>query len=379
MTLLLSPTTGRALEPDTSHSLRDGAERWPVVDGIPYLRFGREAMVREVLACLDSGNREHALVLLLADQDDWWRGPVAEAGALRDLVREASNLTLREAMALLSWGPVADYFAHRWSDPTFLAGLGLLQAHWPAPGAAFELACGIGHYLRALTGLGVRATGVDVVFAKLWVARHWVAPGAELCCFDASWSWPVSARRFDLVACHDAFYFLEPKTEILARMRALRSPRGVLALSHVHNKDWPNLSAGNAVSASELAALFPAAAVYDDAELTTSVVERRAPRSAMPAALTGVEAFSLAEGDHLDVARPATGPLCLPAEGRVLRRNPVYDAEGRVAWPSERYAREYGPRATYPEQSNCSLTEVLCAGNAERALRRELVDLPECW
>jgi SAM-dependent methyltransferase len=249
--------------PDTPHSLRDASGgRWPVIDGIAFTRASRPELAAEALARLDAGDHDGALVLLLADQDDWWHGATADESALRALLRDRERLTLREAMVHLAWGPVGDYFAHRWSDPTFLAGLALMEAHWTAPQSAFELACGIGQYLRALGQRGVACTGADVVFAKLWVARHWVAPEAELICLDAAvMPWPLGplgkARHFDLVACHDAFYFLEPKGPILDRLRLMAGDEGWLAIGHVHNRDWPNLSAGSAVSAGELAALFP--------------------------------------------------------------------------------------------------------------------------
>jgi SAM-dependent methyltransferase len=379
---------------DTPHSVSDAAtgRRWPAPDGIPFLRAGREALAGEALARLDVGDAEGALALLLADQDDWWRGPAADPADLRALVRRRDALTLREAMALLGWGPVADYFAHRWSDPTFLAGLALVEAHWAAPRTAFELACGIGHHLRELARRGVAVAGADVVFAKLWVARHWVlpkagggtgSPEARLICLDAAAEvWPVGGA-FDLVACHDALYFLEPKPAILARLRGLLDPaRGVLAVSHLHNRDWPNLSSGSAVTAEEVAALFPAARLYDDAELTRALAEGRAPRpSAGPDALRDAEAFAAVEGPGLPAApRPVEGLLALPPPGAPLRRNPLYGADGRLAWPSERYAREYGPRATYPAATDAPERAVLAgAALAERARRRELLDLPERW
>lgn len=217
---LLCPRSGAPLRPDTPHSLSDGARRWPVADGIPFLRAGREDLAHATLARLDAGDREGALALLLADQDDWWRGPAVDPDALRDLVREQARLSLREAMRRLAWGPVADYFAHRWSDPTFLSGLALQQAHWNTPRTAFELACGIGHHLRELSRCDVAVSGGDVVFAKLWIARHWVVPKATLVCFDAAHPWPVAPSRQDLVACHDAFYFLGPKAAILGQLRA---------------------------------------------------------------------------------------------------------------------------------------------------------------
>jgi len=369
------------MEADTPYSVRDAnGQRWPMLDGIVFARTSRRELAGHALHCLDSGDAEAALIALLSDQDDWWQGPVADPAALRRLVRERQSLSLREAMALLSWGPVADYFAHRWSDPTFLAGLTLMEAHWSSPTTAFELACGIGQYLRALAQQGVEVTGADVVFAKLWVARHWVVPQAELICFDAAIApWPLDdRRRFGLIACHDAFYFLEPKGPILMQLRDMTDQRGTFAISHIHNRDWPNLSPGAAMTAAGISTMFPDGIFYDDAELTHAAIERRAPRAAPADALGGAEAFGVAAGPGLRPACRMSGMLAVAPDGTRLRRNPLYE-NGRIAWPSERYEREYGPRATYPMRATCPEQAIAGAATADWALRRELVDLPERW
>lgn len=381
MTGLLSPTSGRSLRADGPDVLTDGAERWPVLDGIPFLRTGREDLVRDVLAAIDRGDREGALVRLLVDQDDWWDGAPPAEDVLRRLVRERDVLPLRDAMHLLGLGRVGDYFAHRWSDPTYLAGLALLDAHWSEPADAFELACGIGHYLRDLSLRGVEASGADVVFAKLWLARHWVVgPDVRLSCFDARSPWPVSGVAFDLVFCHDAYYFLEPKAEILRNLRGLVRPSGTLAIAHVHNSGAANLSAGSGISAREIAATFPDATVYDDAELTRAAAAGRAPVSQPPESLAEVEAFSLVEGQG-SAARAAAGPLCSPRKGASLRRNPLYTTgagEGAtIRWPSERYRSEYAPGATY--SLSTSLADKPRRPSLEAFRRREVLDLPERW
>ncbi|AWB23715.1 class I SAM-dependent methyltransferase [Methylobacterium currus] len=385
---LLSPVTGEALHHDTPHSLREGKRgpRWPVVDGIPYLRVGRDGLVGEVLGHLDKGAPGHALELLLADQDDWWTGPPADPATLRDLVREMKYVSLREACARLGWGRVGDYFVHRWSDPTYLAGLALLEAHWNKPACAFELACGIGHYLRELQGRGVRVSGGDVVFAKLWVARHWVAgQRPQLVCFDAAGPhWPIDQAPVDLVMCHDAFYFLPEKARILDSLRKTAGEEGWLALSHVHNSARPGLSAGHAVSSAEIEELFPDGLVYDDDELTRALVEARAPVPAAPAALDHVEAFSVVCGPGMRPApRPLVDGLTLPREGAHLRLNPLYrpDPTGGyvIAWPSERYRDEYAARATYPRHSEGPETLEAGPETVDRARIREFVDLPERW
>ncbi|MDX7949736.1 methyltransferase domain-containing protein [Lichenihabitans sp. Uapishka_5] len=378
-----SPVTGAFLEPDGPALLRDQDGRfWPVVDGIPYLRVGREALVDAAVACLRDNDRDGALIILLADQDDWWTGAKPEERALRHLLAERDRLSLRDAMDLLGFDRVGHYFAHRWSDPTFLAGLALLEAHWRPAGAAFELACGIGHYGRELLRRGVAFTGGDVVFSKLWLARHWVLPpAATLVCFDAAAPWPVADGRFDLVFCHDAFYFLEPKPAILAALRRLRSPTGRLALSHIHNSGADNLSAGRAVSVDDMGRFFPDATIYDDAELTQALVEARPPRSQALPDLSRVEAFSLEDG--VMAADPVASGWDAPLPAAALRLNPLYQGEGEalaVAWPSPRYEAEYAGRSTFPlHLSRAEGDRLLQARDATAVRTRTLVDLPERW
>ena len=260
-----SPTNGCPLHFDSAHSLADGTGgRWPVIDGIPYLRVGSEVSAAAALQRLDDGDPTGALLLLLAENDSWWTEPPPPPEDLAKLVAQRETLNLREAMRLLGWGRVGDYFAHRWSDPTYVAGLTLLNAHWVSPNRAFELACGIGHYLRALSLVGVATIGADVVFAKLWVARHWVAPQAHLVCFDANHAWPIEVKT-DLAFCHDAFYFLTRKKAVA---KLLRKVAPVIALAHIHNANYSNLSAAQGMEFDELRAMFPEAIFYNDEELT---------------------------------------------------------------------------------------------------------------
>ncbi len=376
---LRSPLSGRTLSPDTPHSLAADGERWPVIDGIAFLRTGRDKLVVDVLARLDAGQADAALSLLLVEQDDWWGGPPADPVRIATLVRERAALTFRAAMDHLGFGRVGDYLAHRWSDPTYLAGLALLEAHWAEPDRVFELACGTGPYLRELARRGVPCTGGDVVFAKLWLARHWVVgPDVELVCFDAGSPWPIAGRQHGLVLCHDAFYFLEPKQAVAERLRDATAADGLLAVAHVHNSGFANLSSGAAMSAEALAALFPDGTFYDDAELTRALVEARAPQPQAPHALATVEAFSLTIGDALP-PRPVVAGLALPPPGAALRKNPLYGDDDRIAWPSERYREEYAPRATYPEHSQAPRMSRRVPATETSARSRELVDLPERW
>ena len=369
---LTSPTTGRVLTADTPHSLAAGTERWPVADGIPYLRAGSEARAAEALAALDAGDEAAALAVLLAENDPWWDEAPPPREALLEVARRADSMSLRGVMDALGWGRVGTYFAHRWSDPTYLAGLTLLNTHWTRPASAFELACGIGHYLRALSSVGVAdLAGADVVFGKVWVAKRWVCPQASYLCFDADAPWPITPGA-DLMLCTDAFYFLREKEAVATRLRAARK---AYAVAHVHNARAETYSSGAAATAEALADLFPGAALYDDAGLTAAGAAGRSP-TRFGAASGEPEAFSLIGGPDVATARP--GPLLTPPDGARLTRNPLLTGGG-VAWPSERYADEYGPIATYGKRGGIPEAARMSADVAPLVRTRDLLELPERW
>ena len=374
---LRSPVTGRPLLPDGPHSVASGDERWPVLEGIAFLRADRRALADAVLAALNVGDADAALVLLLGDQDNWARTPPPDEQARRDLIQNAAGLTFREAMDRLAFGPVGTYFAHRWSDPTFLSGLALAEAHWSAPDRVFELACGAGHYLREFARVAPWVAGADIVFAKLWLARRYVAPAAHLVCFDAAAPWPLADGAADLVFCHDAFYFLPEKPRVAAEMLRVAAGGRVL-VGHAHNALVDNLSSGSPLPPAEYAALFGTPLLYDDRELTAALIERRAPVPGTPTDVAGAPAVAMAAG--AGVPRPVLDGLAVPAAGARLRRNPLY-AGAAISWPSERYEREYGPLVTYPMRADGPEHAVAGADPATDRLarRRVLLDLPASW
>ncbi len=371
---LRSPTSGRPLVADTPHSLSDGTERWPVVEDIPFLRLNREALIGGALAALDQGDDFSATMILLADQDDWARSKPPSIDARRSVLRQGGALSFRAAMDLLAFGPVGTYFAHRWSDPTFLSGLGLAEAH-RAPGSVFELACGAGHFLREFARSYSMVAGGDVVFAKLWLARRYVAPTARLICFDAAMSWPFADAAFGTVFCHDAFYFLPEKPHVAREMR--RVSAGPVLVGHAHNALVDNLSSGNPLSPGGYAALFGTPVLYDDRELTAALVEARIPRSMSVDVLADAPAVSLACAAGLP--RAIEAGVAIPEPGTPVRRNPLYGMTA-IRWPSERYEQEYASLVTYPTTPH-GPTEAIAGDPAVADLvrRRVLLDLPEQW
>lgn len=348
---------------DVADVVQHAGRRWPVVDGIPFLRAGREELADRALALLQAGDERGALVELLGDQDDWWPWPLPDRG---QRARAIQAPTLRDAMDALGYGPVGDYFAYRWSDPTFLSGLCLLEHHAGGTRSVFELGCGIGHFLRELSGRGITVAGADVVFSKLWLARRFLVPDARLVCFDAAGRFPVADDTFDVAFCHDVVHYLPDKPRAVAELR--RIARRVL-VGHAHNRLVDNLSPGQGLSPDDYGALLPGAAIYDDRELGLAAVEQRPPRS-------GCDHLHEAAAVALAWPRSRTPPLGLlaPRPHAQLALNPLLDPQSRhVRWPSERYRAEYEPLSDY------LVTDSGDAGVDELYRRRILVDLPARW
>jgi SAM-dependent methyltransferase len=380
VTALLSPTTGRPLVADRTGSLTDGVERWPVVAGIPYLRTGRDALRDAALDAIDGGDERMALALLLRDQDDWARIPPPSLDESSRLVDEVGALSLRQAMERLNFGPVAHYFAHRWSAPTFLSALGLLETHWTDPPLVLEIACGIGQILREVAGHGIAVAGIDVVFSKLWLARQFLVPDAPLLCADMADGLPLALPEGTTILCHDAFYFMPEQERIAESLMAAAGERGNVLIGHAHNIRFEHGIAGRPRTPEEYASLFPGCSLHDDAELARGPAPVRTPEQ-----LAAVEAVSIAwSPTGTRDNRPID--LHLPPAGSPLRLNPLLVRDGdhlKPAWPTPAFAREYAA-ATYLETDmpREDLLSGTVGGNPltdDLARRRILLNLPERW
>ena len=360
---LISPTNGKRLHPAGEHFLTDGERRWPVVDGIPFLRPDEE-LRKLVVADLDGGGARAALRRLLKNQD---RFSPTEPPDQEDVDRviDGDGLNLRTAMDLLNYGPVGDYFAYRWCSPTFTGGLHMLErtpAHYPV----VEVACGIGHFLRALEGADREVLGIDIVFSKLWLARKFLGVRGALVCGDIEAGPVIGTPRPTTIFCHDAFYFFEDKEAALTNMRRASSG-GCLAIGHVHTKRTTH-EAGFALEKQCYVSMTDAF-VRDDQEFVLGWYGERWRNKHQPS--TAV-AWIEGETDH----RPI--PWLRP--GTRLRANPLVTNHG-IRWPSDGWAREYGEdsRCLVPNAMTSLIDTPAPADRFEQFRQRRLLNLPPKW
>ena len=345
--------------------LSDGKNSYPYLDQIAYLRTNREALITSVLNCLRVGQRVEATCLLLQDKDDWACNKTPDEKSLKELL--TNRLSLRDAMQMLQFGSVADYFSYRWSDPTFLSGLMLLQTYLPRDAVVMELACGIGHYLGEFAKRGIPAVGCDVVFAKLWLARHYVAKDTSLVCFDANSYFPFPDEIVNSVFCHDAFYFLREKEHVVNEMKRVAKEAGTILVGHSHCSEADNFSAGQAISLEEYTSLFDGADLYADEELTHRLLEGRGLKTGVA---VGCRAISVAKGRVVNAHN-----FSMPVPGETLILNPLLvGGSGKPCWPSKRYEDEYAALSSYLQVD--SIPEEV---TEELIRRRVFLALPERW
>lgn len=369
---LVHPVTRRPLWHDTPHSLTDGTNRAPVVSGIPFLRQGRDHLSQALLSTLDAGDTIGALILALQDQDDWAPLPPPDAMTVRDVV--TGDLTFRDSMTALNFGPVAHYFAHRWSAPTFLSAMGLLAAYAPLDRPLIDLACGTGQVLREVALRGGTAIGVDQVFAKLWLGQRYLGLN-DLVCADAETLPFGPAYAPCTVLCHDALYFLPDaaKSTVIARMKDVAGSGGTVLLGHCHIRGHPHAGdRAHPLCVAGWQSLMPDATCHDDAALTQWFLSRGDmhldAHDDRP-----VAAVSLASGARLLRAVPFWDPVGPLVENPLLVRS-----EGglRPDWPLPAFAEEYAD-AAYLAVPDAAAERA--RSRADRFARRTLLPLPEGW
>lgn len=366
---------------------------FPIVDGIPVVIA--DDRTRDAMHALEDGREEDALLMLLELDGD-------RASAFRALRRRTPPASYREMMDVLSPDPEGTYFVYRFSDPTFVMAESLLQAisqhSTVMSGRLLDVCGGSGHLTRVLSALRPASDPVvlaDFYFWKLWLAKHYTAPGCAPICCDGNNPLPFDREAFSLVLLLDAFPYIWQRRMLAAELMRVATSDGAVVMPHLHNVLGDNFTAGMALTPAAyrdlLAPLDPK--LFSDERLFGDVVEHRRIDlgGSRSAAEIGTESsLTLIATKRADLFRSYALPDSLSVVGE-LRINPLYQVERRgdcttltLAFPTVEYEEEFAACKEYlPATLTVSgdLTGAITQASlgqdyAELRRRRVVIDMP---
>lgn len=364
---------------------------FPVVGEIPYVRTGSAA--EAAMRLLGEGKPDRALIQLLGLSDE-------PGERFQRLLQREQPATFREFLTLLCPGAEGDYLYYRFSDPTFVCCQAVVRAlaqdRPSLTRRVLDVCGGAGHLTRSLGEYSTEVVLADLSFAKLWLARRFVAPSCQPVCCDAGEPLPFAAGTFSLVHCSDAFHYIWRRRSLANEMMRLVDDRGTIVLTHLHNLLAENVSAGMPLAPAGYRDLFAGLATRIFKE--TDVFE----------ALLARQKLDFSINLHDDELRDEAALVLLSARGpeffqtfafaadeigeRRLSRNPFYvvdlEDDGEVwtlHFPSPGYELEFANCRRYLPDS-VRLTRQDLDDIRERrpneklselAQRRVLLDLPD--
>lgn len=364
---------------------------FPVVAGIPVMHLEPAAVGARGL--IESGEPDRAMRRMLGLDDE------ARAEAFQTAAA-SPRATYRELVAALGPSFEGGYFLYRFSDPTYVVADAVVRSVGHIvlgrAGRAVDVCGGSGHLTRSLAPLSAApAVLADLYFAKLWLARRFVAPGCEPVCCDGNAPLPFAKRTFDLVVCSDAFHYIWTKRLLASEMMRIGRDDGAVVVTHAHNALQWNPSAGMPLPPAGYRDLFEERSprLFAERELLAEIVSGGPldlGRTHADAALDDDLALTVVASVRPEVFQQhaLTRPAIAAGE---FRLNPLYceAAAGdrvrlRLRFPSQDYEEEYGAARLYlPEEVDVSPAALaalpsdrLPDGLADLARRRVVLDVP---
>jgi SAM-dependent methyltransferase/uncharacterized protein YbaR (Trm112 family) len=182
--------------------------------------------------------RLRSTVRAIADRS-WGMQRVRQQGRLGEAAKQTTGMEMIELYySQLLRNEDRHYFRCRFGQPRHLAGLALAALLPLADKPILDLACGFGHFMHywRASSPSQRVIGVDRNFFQLYVARNWVAPGAEVVCSEADARLPFPTQALGGVFCSDAFHYFLRRVQCASEMRRVVGPGGPIILARVGNR-----------------------------------------------------------------------------------------------------------------------------------------------
>ena len=367
---------------------------FPVVSAIPIMHLEPWAVAAR--EALEADRAEEAERILLAPGEERLGKRFQELAAI-------PTSSYRELVDALGPAFEGGYFLYRFSDPTYVVARAVIEAVagtvLSGGGRAIDVCGGSGHLTRSLLGLSTEDPIIaDLYFAKLWLARRFMAPTCEPVCCDANEPLPFARGSFDFAVCSDVFHYIWMKRQLVGELTRLveHSGPGAVVISHMHNQREWSPSFGQPLPPGGYRDLFETLSpkLFAESGFLADVIAGGPldlSRLDDDATLDADSALTIVASRHEEVFR--AHPIAVPsgADGE-LRLNPLYASEVdgdqvrlSLRFPSQEYEDEYGACRRYlPDQAvmDRDVWDALLRGQwSAEALdllrRRVVLDLPE--
>ena len=233
-------------------SLSCECNQYPVIEGILNLASSPPM----VFYYLSRKEIEKAASFLLTTDSyiericDFLGGPLGKLGKNIALAKARSTyrrLTQRASFWEILGKNSSDlYFRHRFSTESLWSVYPFITPLKKFNQRVLDVGCGAGHasFLLSTYVPCKDLVCLDINFRLLYLAKKFMAKGAQFIRFDANYPLPFKDNSFSTVFSLDAFHYIRTRSRLAKEMERILNPNGLLLVLHLHNFLTRNFEAG---------------------------------------------------------------------------------------------------------------------------------------
>ncbi len=279
----------------------------------------------------------------------------------------------------LMFSPIYDYFEYRYGQPRYLVVLSLLTTLPDDDKPILDIACGTGHLFHYLTHRNTSQSviGVERNFAKLYLAKKFIAPKGNYFCAEAEQPLPFENDVFSSVYSSDAFQYFKYRPSSVREMKRVLSPDGVIFISRVSSMPMKYYKGNAIIPPKQLKSYFQEMpnVVFDQEEVLGRYIRKYGPALSSEPSMSDLnksEWISIVASNRKDYFRDYGEFKNWPHALGNLKLNPLYHENGKdesgnrilkFRFPSEWYEyedhdwRKYAPETVRISHSTLEAIE----------------------
>lgn len=219
---------------------------WPFLSNILILKKGNETI--KALEYIKNGKPERAAFLFLKKES---RSLLFAWAALH-------KISFFTTMGLWGYNFWPEYTRYRFSSPTFLSFIPLIPIIKEKGGEILDVGCGCGHSIFFLSKhlSPQNITGIDRQFSSVYLAKKFFCKEAKFICLEGDLPLPFRNNTFSCIISLDSFHFVKGKKTMSCEFLRTLTDKGVIFLSHLHNKAKKNYVPGEPLFIEDYIKLF---------------------------------------------------------------------------------------------------------------------------